>query len=176
MTTTNIALSRLRPFEDHPYQVRDDEEMQSRVDSIKESGVLSPVIVRPLEDGDYEIISGHRRCHAAEKAGLTSVPAAVLSITHEEAVIALVDSNLHREHLLPSEKAFAYKMKSEAMKHQGKKRIYERFMECITHVPCLSPKMSQIKVKQQIRMITVPLRKSENSPARAIRQFSGISG
>ena len=112
-----LPLSKLRPFRDHPYQVREDAELLALSDSIDQNGVLSPILVRPLEGtDDYEIVSGHRRCRAAELAGLSSVPVIVTELSRDEAVIQMVDSNLHREHLLPSEKAFAYKMKLEAMK------------------------------------------------------------
>ena len=112
-----LPLSKLRPFRDHPYQVREDAELLALSDSIEQHGVLSPVLVRPLEEtNDYEIVSGHRRCKAAELAGLSSVPVIVSELSRDEAVIQMVDSNLHRDHLLPSEKAFAYRMKLEAMK------------------------------------------------------------
>ena len=118
----NLKVENLKEFEGHPYKVTDNEEMNTLALSIKENGILSPVVVRPIEDtGDYEIISGHRRIFAAKKAGLESVPALIYAISHEEAIIALVDSNLHREHILPSEKAFAYKMKMDALSHQGKR-------------------------------------------------------
>ena len=117
-----IPLSKLHPFPEHPYKVQDNEEMDRLVESIEQHGILSPILARPIEgsDGEYEIISGHRRCHAAEEAYLTAVPTIVCNLTRDEAAILLVDSNLHREHLLPSEKAFAYKMKFDALKHQGK--------------------------------------------------------
>ena len=116
-----IQIANLHPFEGHPYQVRDDAEMDALVESIREHGILTPLIVRPLEDApnEYKVISGHRRLHAAKKAGISEVPAFVHAVSREEAAIQLVDSNLHREHILPSEKAFAYKMKYEAMRHQG---------------------------------------------------------
>ena len=115
-----ISIEKLHPFKDHPYKVMDDEEMEVLAESIHTEGILSPLIVRPLEGTDgYEVISGHRRLHAAEGAGLSEVPALVYEISREEAAIMLVDSNLHREHILPSEKAFAYKLKMEAMSHQG---------------------------------------------------------
>ena len=116
-----IAIDKLRAFENHPYKVQDNEEMEALAESIKEHGIVSPVIVRPLENtkDEYEIISGHRRVMASKKAGITEVPALVVSLDRDAAAIVLVDSNLHREHILPSEKAFAYKMKAEAMKHQG---------------------------------------------------------
>lgn len=116
-----IPIAKLHPFEGHPYKVLDNEEMEMLTESVQNEGVLSPLIVRPLEDTEeYEVISGHRRLHAAQKAGLSEVPALVYEISREEAAIMLVDSNLHREHILPSEKAFAYKLKMEAMKHQGR--------------------------------------------------------
>ena len=119
---TVLKIENLKEFEGHPYKVTDNEEMNALALSIKENGILSPVVVRPLKDTeDYEIISGHRRIFAAKKAGLTEVPALIYAISHEEAIIALVDSNLHREHILPSEKAFAYKMKMDALSHQGKR-------------------------------------------------------
>ena len=115
-----LPIRMLRPFPNHPYQVRDDDAMFALMDSIDAYGVLSPVLVRRGETG-YEIISGHRRCHAAKAVGLGYVPAIVCDLSRDEAAILLVDSNLHREHLLPSEKAFAYKMKMDALKHQGKR-------------------------------------------------------
>lgn len=116
----NIPVSKLRPFEGHPFKVKDDEEMNTLSESVQTQGILSPLIVRPIENTDeYEVISGHRRLHAAVKAGITEIPALVVSLDRDAAAIVLVDSNLHREHILPSEKAFAYKMKLEAMKHQG---------------------------------------------------------
>ena len=120
-TKKNISIEKLHPFENHPYKVQDNEEMDALAESIKAHGVVSPIIVRPLENttDEYEIISGHRRVMASRKAGITEVPVLVVSIDRDAAAIVLVDSNLHREHILPSEKAFAYKMKLEAMKHQG---------------------------------------------------------
>ena len=116
-----ISINKLHAFENHPYKVQDNEEMESLAESIKEHGIVSPVIVRPLENttDEYEIISGHRRVMASRKAGITEVPALVVSLDRDAAAIVLVDSNLHREHILPSEKAYAYKMKLDAMKHQG---------------------------------------------------------
>ena len=116
-----ISIDKLHPFENHPYKVQDNEEMETLAESIKEHGIVSPVIVRPLENttDEYEIISGHRRVMASRKAGITEVPALIVSLDRDAAAIVLVDSNLHREHILPSEKAFAYKMKLDAMKHQG---------------------------------------------------------
>ena len=116
-----ISIDKLHPFENHPYKVQDNEEMEVLAESIKEHGIVSPVIVRPLENtiDEYEIISGHRRVMASRKAGITEVPALIVSLDRDAAAIVLVDSNLHREHILPSEKAYAYKMKLDAMKHQG---------------------------------------------------------
>jgi len=117
---TMMPLARLRPFREHPYQVREDAKLVALSDSIEQNGVLSPILVRPLEGtDDYEIISGHRRAKAASLAGLTEVPVIVTDIDRDAAIVQMVDSNLHREHLLPSEKAFAYKMKLEAMKRKA---------------------------------------------------------
>ena len=118
----NIQVDKLRTFKGHPFKVLDDEDMDNLTESIKAQGIISPLIVRIIENTDeYEVISGHRRLHAAVKAGLSEVPALIYPLDRNEAVIAVVDSNLHRERLLPSEKAFAYKMKMEALKQQGKK-------------------------------------------------------
>ena len=114
-----IPLSELHPFKDHPFGVRDDEEMDKMVESINSYGVLTPAIVRPRKEGGYEIIAGHRRCHASEKAGLETMPVIVRNLDDDAATILMVDSNLQREDILPSEKAKAFKMKMEAMKHQG---------------------------------------------------------
>ncbi len=115
-----IPVEKLRPFAGHPFKVKDDDEMNTLIESIQTQGVLSPLIVRPIENTDeYEVISGHRRLHAAQKAGITEVPALIYALDRDAAAIAVVDSNLHREHILPSEKAFAYKLKYEALKHQG---------------------------------------------------------
>ena len=115
-----IPVEKLRPFAGHPFKVRDDDEMNALIESIQTQGVLSPLIVRPIENTDeYEVVSGHRRLHAARKAGITEVPALIYALDRDTAAIAVVDSNLHREHILPSEKAFAYRMKLEAMSRQG---------------------------------------------------------
>ena len=118
----NIQVDKLRTFEGHPFKVLDDEDMGNLIESIRQQGIISPLIVRAIESTDeYEVISGHRRLHAAVKAGLSEVPALIYPLDRNEAVIAVVDSNLHRERLLPSEKAFAYKMKMDAMKAQGRR-------------------------------------------------------
>ena len=118
-----IPVENLVPFDGHPYKVLDDDSMNDLTESIQESGILEPITVRPLENADnYEIISGHRRYHAAKKAGLTEVPAFIRAVSRDEAAIMLVDSNLHRERILPSEKAFAYKLKYDALSHQGASR------------------------------------------------------
>ncbi len=117
-----IPVEKLRPFAGHPFKVKDDEEMNTLIESIQTQGILSPLIVRPIENTEeYEVISGHRRLHAAQKAGITEVPALIYALDRDAAAIAVVDSNLHREHILPSEKAFAYKLKMEALSHQGKR-------------------------------------------------------
>lgn len=115
-----LPVDKLRPFDGHPFQVKDDEEMNQLVWSIITQGILNPITVRPLDTGEYEVISGHRRVHACAKAGIDMIPALIYSLDRDAAAIALVDSNLHREHILPSEKAFAYKLKRDAMNHQGK--------------------------------------------------------
>ena len=120
-TIITVPTDTLHPFPDHPFKVQDNEEMTELTVSIQELGVLTPLVVRPLENGEYEVISGHRRLLACKKAGISSVPALVHDIDRDTAAIALVDSNLHREHILPSEKAFAYKMKADALSHQGKR-------------------------------------------------------
>ncbi|EOS43724.1 ParB-like partition protein [Lachnospiraceae bacterium A2] len=118
----NIQVDKLRTFEGHPFKVLDDEDMGNLIESIRQQGIISPLIVRAIESTDeYEVISGHRRLHAAVKAGLSEVPALIYPLDRSEAMIAVVDSNLHRERLLPSEKAFAYKMKMDAMKAQGRR-------------------------------------------------------
>ena len=121
-TPKNIAIEKLFPFEGHPFKVQDNEEMNALIESIQEQGILSPLIVRPKENTayEYEIVSGHRRFRAAVKAGIKEVPALIVPLDRDAAAIAVVDSNLHREHILPSEKAFAYKLKIEALSRQGK--------------------------------------------------------
>ena len=114
-----LPIQKLRPFEGHPFKVTDNEEMDQLVWSVLTQGLLTPLVVRPLPNGEYEVVSGHRRLHACKKAGIETVPALITNMDRDAAAIALVDSNLHREKILPSEKAFAYKMKMEAMKHQG---------------------------------------------------------
>ena len=120
-TPVAIPVSKLHPFEGHPYKVLDNDEMNTLIESIQTQGILSPLIVRPKENttDEYEVVSGHRRLHAAVKAGLETVPAFIYALDRDAAAIAVVDSNLHREHILPSEKAFAYKLKMDAMSRQG---------------------------------------------------------
>ena len=122
-TPKNIAIEKLFPFEGHPFKVQDNEDMNALIESIQEQGILSPLIVRPKEntEDEYEIVSGHRRFRAAVKAGIKEVPALIVPLDRDAAAIAVVDSNLHREHILPSEKAFAYKLKAESLRHQGKR-------------------------------------------------------
>ena len=116
-----LPVSKLRPFEGHPFQVKDDAEMEQLVWSILTQGLLTPITVRPIENNEYEVISGHRRLHACQKAGIETVPALIYALDRDAAAIALVDSNLHREKILPSEKAFAYKLKMDAMNRQGQR-------------------------------------------------------
>ena len=116
-----LPIEKLRPFEGHPFQVKDDAEMEQLVHSILTQGLLTPISVRPVENNEYEVISGHRRLHACKKAGIETVPALIYALNRDEATIAMVDSNLHREKILPSEKAFAYKLKMEAMSRQGQR-------------------------------------------------------
>ncbi len=118
-----IPLTELRPFKDHPFKVQSNEEMERIVESIRKVGVLSPGLARPLEDGGYELVSGHRRLAACQALGLEDMPVVIREMTDDEAVIAMVDANLQREHILPSEKAFAYKMKLEALSHQGQTSV-----------------------------------------------------
>ena len=119
---TEIPISKLRPFEGHPYKVEDNEEMEALTESIRENGIMTPLIIRPIYCTDeYEVISGHRRLYAAKKAGITDIPAFVHNIDRDAAAIELVDCNLHREHILPSEKAFAYRLKLEALDRRGKR-------------------------------------------------------
>ena len=116
-----LPIQKLRPFENHPFQVKDDDEMNQLVWSVLTQGVLTPLVVRPLENDEYEVISGHRRLRACQKAGIETVPALIYALDRYAAAIALVDSNLHREKILPSEKAFAYKMKMDALSRQGQR-------------------------------------------------------
>ena len=116
-----LPIQKLRPFEGHPFKVTDNEEMEQLTWSILTQGLLTPLVVRPLPNGEYEVVSGHRRLHACKKAGIETVPALITDMDWDAAAIALVDSNLHREKILPSEKAFAYKLKAEALKHRGQR-------------------------------------------------------
>lgn len=117
-----LPLAELHPFRNHPFQVRDDDEMDKMVDSVKEYGVMTPAIVRPRKDGGYEIVAGHRRCHASQRAGVETMPCIVRDMDDDTAIILMVDSNCQREHILPSEKAKAYEMKLAAIKRQGQRR------------------------------------------------------
>ena len=121
ITVTELPITALRSFEEHPYKVVDNEEMASLVESIYTQGILTPLTVRPLDNGEYEIVSGHRRLFACQKLGIQAIPAIVKELSREDAILEMVDSNLHREHILPSEKAKAYKMKMDAMKRQGER-------------------------------------------------------
>ena len=123
MNIQEIKVSECAAFQDNPFQVRDDDGMELLVQSIKEFGVMTPVVVRPVKEGGYEIVSGHRRIHACRRAGIEEIPALVRDMERDSAVIFMVDSNIQREGLLPSERAFAYKMKVEALRHQGKRSV-----------------------------------------------------
>lgn len=146
-----IRIDQLQGFKDHPFQVKDNEELQALCDSIREYGVLSPLLARPTLDG-YEIVSGHRRKAAALKLGLDKLPVLVRDMTDDEAVILMVDSNLQRENLLPSEKAFAYKMKLEAIKHQGKKTSVQLAPKLSTEEIGDSVGVSKDTIKRYIRL------------------------
>lgn len=130
---TEIELNKIHSFANHPFKVVDDEEMAELVDSIKKNGILVPVLVRPDADNNYEMVAGHRRMHAAIKVGLRTIPAIVRDLDDDAAVVAMVDSNIQREKLLPSEKAFAYKMKLEAMKHRVGRKSKENVSQIGTH-------------------------------------------
>ena len=119
--TAQLPVEKLRPFEGHPFKVKDNAEMEQLIQSIRTQGLLTPISVRPIKNNEYEVISGHRRLHACKKAGIETVPALIYALNRDEATIAMVDSNLHREKILPSEKAFAYKLKMEAMSRQGQR-------------------------------------------------------
>lgn len=151
----NISISKLVPFKDHPFKVVDDEAMLRTTESIAQYGVLTPLIARPLEDGGYEIISGHRRAHAAEMAGLTEVPVLVRDMDDDAATVLMVDSNLQRESILPSERAFAFKMKLEALSHQGQRSDLTSVQvapKLSTEVIGESAGMSKDNVKRFIRL------------------------
>ena len=152
---TYIEVDKLKPFENHPYYVKDDGEMLNLTQSISENGILSPLIVRPIENDEYEIISGHRRLFASKRAGLTEVPALIYEMDKDAAVIALVDSNLHRDNVLPSERAFAYKMKMEALSHQGKRTdltLEQVAPKLSTEIIGDSENISKDTVKRYIRL------------------------
>ena len=145
-----LPVEKLRPFEGHPFQVKDDAEMDQLVWSILTQGLLTPISVRPIENGEYEVISGHRRLHACEKAGIEMVPALIYSLDRDAATIAMVDSNLHREKILPSEKAFAYKLKLDAIKHQGK--TSRHVVGKLESADCVSKGESGRQVQRYIRL------------------------
>ena len=149
-----IPVENIVPFDGHPYKVLDDDSMNELTESVQDNGIMEPLTVRPIESTDnYEIISGHRRYRAAQKAGVTEVPAFIRAVSRDEAVIMLVDSNLHREKILPSEKAFAYKLKFEALEHQGKRTILtsDQVGPKLT-VDMISDTDSATQVKRYIRL------------------------
>ena len=147
-----IEISKIHAFKNHPFKVLDDEKMQDLVDSVKLSGVLTPVLLRIDQNEEYEMISGHRRLHAAKLAGLTTIPAIVRELSDDDAVIAMVDANIQREELLPSEKAFAYRMKLEAMKHQGKSTSVQLAPKLTTEQIGYEAGISKDVVKRYIRL------------------------
>lgn len=150
-----IPIEQLKPFSDNPYKVTDNEEMERLIESIKENGILSPLIVRPIRGNDFEVISGHRRLYASKKAGLKEIPAFIYSVNRDEAAVILVDSNLHREHILPSEKAFAYKLKTDALNHQGKRAdltLEQVAPKLSTEVVAEQENTSKDTVKRYIRL------------------------
>ena len=149
---TKVNITELHPFPNHPFQVRDDDAMKETVESVREYGVLSPVIVRPQDEGGYEIISGHRRTRACEIAGIEEIPVIIRDMDYDTAVIAMVDSNIQREEILPSEKAAAYKMKLEAMKHQGKRTSEQLAPKLSTEEIGQAEGISKDTVKRFIRL------------------------
>lgn len=152
---TYIEVEKLKPFKNHPYYVKDDDEMMNLTESIKENGILSPLIVRPIENNEYEVISGHRRLHAGIKVGMDKVPALIYEMDRDAAAIALVDSNLHRDNVLPSERAFAYKLKMEALSHQGKRTDLTSAQvepKLSTEIIAESENVSRETVKRYIRL------------------------
>ena len=149
---TKVNISELHPFPNHPFQVRDDDAMRETVESVREYGVLSPVIVRPREEGGYEIISGHRRKRACEIAGIDEIPVIIRNMDYDSAVIAMVDANIQREEILPSEKAAAYKMKLEAIKHQGKRTSEQLAPKLSTEEIGEAEGISKDTVKRYIRL------------------------
>ena len=147
-----LPLAELHPFEDHPFKVLDNEEMEKIVESIRKFGVLTPALARPLEGGGYELISGHRRLAACQKLEIEKMPVIVRGMDDDEAVIAMVDANLQRETILPSEKAFAYKMKLEAIKHQGKATSVQLAPKLSTEIIAQDASTSKDTVKRYIRL------------------------
>ena len=164
-----IALSDLYPFKEHPFKVLDNEDMQKTVESIEKFGVLTPAIVRPREEGGYEIVSGHRRHHACELAGLQTMPAIVRNLDDDAAVILMVDSNLSREEILPSERAFAFKMKMEALKHQGERR--DIVIKDGKRVPVKFPKGTSRQVGEKSNWAVTMLSKDANTSERQIQRY-----
>lgn len=168
-----IALSDLFPFKDHPFKVLDNEDMQKTVESIEKFGVLTPAIVRPREEGGYEIVSGHRRHHACELAGLKTMPAIVRNLDDDAAVILMVDSNLSREEILPSERAFAFKMKMEAMKHQGERTDIQGKANRV--VPVKFPPGTSGQVGQKSEWARERLAKEANTSGRQVARYIALT-
>lgn len=162
--TVDIDIRAIYPFENHPFKVLDDAKMDELVDSIKANGVLTPVIVRPDDEGTYEMISGHRRLHAAVRAGLTKIPAIVKEMTNDDAIIAMVDSNLQREEILPSEKAFSYKMKLDAMRRQTGRHSKENDSQVGNHLRRKSSEELSMQVGESKNQIFRYVRLTELIP------------
>ena len=162
----NIPVRELVPFKNHPFKVLDDEAMLRTTESIAEYGVLTPLIARPLDHGGYEIISGHRRAHAAELAGLSEVPVLVRDMDDDAATVLMVDSNLQRENILPSERAFAYKMKLEAMKHQGSRSAFN-FVPSWDKVTNRSSDGERVRRKSQSNSALHPPHQPRSRPSRS---------
>lgn len=164
-----IAIADLYPFKDHPFKVLDNEDMQKTVESIKKFGVMTPAIVRPREEGGYEIVSGHRRHHACELAGLKTMPVIVRNLDDDAAVILMVDSNLSREEILPSERAFAFKMKMEALKHQGERR--DIAIKDGKRVPVKFPKGTSDQLGPKLNWTQYQLAEEANSSTSQVKRF-----
>lgn len=148
----NIPLSELHPFKDHPFKVQNDEEMKRMIESIRKVGAITPALARPLPDGGYELISGHRRLAACQVLGIETMPVIVREMSDDEAVIAMVDANLQRETILPSEKAFAYKMKLEAIKHQGMTSVQLGQKSLSRSSVAADAKTSETQIRRYIRL------------------------
>ena len=156
-----IEIEKIHPFRNHPFHVVDDAKMQDLIDSIRENGILSPTLIRPIGNDEYEMVSGHRRMHAAMKLGMDTVPAIIRDMTDDEAIVKMVDSNIQREELLPSEKAFAYKMKMDAMKRQGQR---SDLTSCQNGTKSRSDNIFAVEVGESARQVQRFIRLTELIP------------